>query len=101
MDVKQHSTNYHHLCEASNNNNNNNNNKTTKLNGSGDERQELPDQRKAYSSMYSAHTPSIAFRHLPPKLKQGCRKPVLGVCQLNYPHLCKASNDKKKKTFTG
>ena len=26
-----------------------------------------------------AHTPSIAFRHLPPKLKGGCRKPVLGV----------------------
>ena len=25
-----------------------------------------------------AHTPSIAFRHLPPK--EGCRKPVLGVC---------------------
>ena len=25
------------------------------------------------------HTPSIAFRHLPP-LKEGCRKPVLGVC---------------------
>ena len=24
------------------------------------------------------HTPSIAFRHLPPK--EGCRKPVLGVC---------------------
>ena len=24
-----------------------------------------------------AHTPSIAFRHLPPK--EGCRKPVLGV----------------------
>ena len=26
---------------------------------------------------YAAHTPSIAFRHLPPK--EGCRKPVLGV----------------------
>ena len=26
----------------------------------------------------SAHTPSIAFQHFPPK--EGCRKPVLGVC---------------------
>ena len=25
------------------------------------------------------HTPSIAFRYLPPKLKEGCREPVLGV----------------------
>ena len=24
------------------------------------------------------HTPSIAFRHLPPKLKEGCRETVLG-----------------------
>ena len=24
------------------------------------------------------HTPSIAFRHLPPK-EEGCRKPVFGV----------------------
>ena len=28
--------------------------------------------------MRVGHTPSIAFRHLPPK--EGCRKPVLGVC---------------------
>ena len=30
------------------------------------------------------HTPSIAFRHLPPR-KEGCRKPVLGVrdCPFN------------------
>jgi len=26
----------------------------------------------------TTHTPSIAFRHFPPK--EGCRKPVLGVC---------------------
>ena len=25
------------------------------------------------------HTPSIAFRHLPPRNEDGCRKPVLGV----------------------
>ena len=27
------------------------------------------------------HTPGIAFQHLPPR-KEGCRKPVLGVCPL-------------------
>ena len=31
-------------------------------------------------SIRQAHTPSIAFRHLPPK--ERCRKPVLGVCSL-------------------
>ena len=30
------------------------------------------------------HTPSIAFRHFPPK--EGCRKPVLGVCPSLSPH---------------
>ena len=29
-----------------------------------------------------AHTPSIAFRHLPPK--EGCCKPALGVCALHW-----------------
>jgi len=30
-----------------------------------------------FSHLWS-HTPSTAFRHLPPK--EGCRKPVLGIC---------------------
>ena len=33
--------------------------------------------RSVARSMGHAHTPSIAFRHLPPK--EGCRNPVLGV----------------------
>ena len=34
---------------------------------------------RARASVRACHTPSIAFRHLPPK--EGCRKPVLGVYQ--------------------
>ena len=34
-------------------------------------------------SVLNSHTPSIAFRHLPPK--EGCDKPVLGVCMLHTP----------------
>ena len=34
------------------------------------------------------HTPSIAFWHLPPR-KEGCRKPVLGVC-VNLPRVLSA-----------
>ena len=32
------------------------------------------------------HTPSIAFRHLPPK--EGCRKPVLGVWRKDVVNQC-------------
>ena len=44
-----------------------------------------PYPPSAYSSSGRAgqqytHSPSIAFRHLPPK--EGCRKPVLGVCSI-------------------
>ena len=61
------------------------------------------------------HTPSVAFRHLPPKLKEGCPKTVLGVCfQCSHPYgvptalVCNRTHQllctlkkKKKTTNTG
>ena len=43
-------------------------------------RQRHPRPARAFPPLHpdGIHTPSIAFRHLPPE--EGCRKPVLGVC---------------------
>ena len=37
--------------------------------------------------MADVNTPSVAFRHLPPRFtKKGCRKPVHGVCTGMFSH---------------